>query len=180
MTDIFFYDSTPSPGNAGFAHMGPYFTRTLHGNIPHQDMARMQVNAVITQLETLARQHRQGFRFIVFLDHGNVNNQQLGNGMLNLTATNRTVLQRIGRVRCQRIYFLGCMLSRPAAGVASTIGRLVGRDVVGSQATVYAHTANGMSSDQQWLRFRANGTCINEPNQTPNLSMSRFRLQIRP
>ena len=180
MADIFFFDSTPSPGNVGFAHMGPYFRRTLQGNIPHQNMTGMQVGAVITQLENLARQHRQGFRFVVFLDHGTLNNQQLGNGMLNLTATNRALLQRIGRVRCQRIYFLGCILSRSAAGITSIVGRLIGRDVVGSQGYVFGNSATGMSSDQQWLRFRANGTCVNESNQSSNLSLTRFQLQFRP
>lgn len=160
--------------------MGPYFRRTLQGNLPHQDMAGMQPGAVITQLENLARSRPNGFRFIVFLDHGTLNNQQLGAGMLNLTATNRALLQRIGRVRCQRVYFLGCNLARPAAGITSTVGRLIGRDVVGSQGVVIGNSATGMSSSQQWLRFRANGTCINEPNQSGNLMLSRFQLQIRP
>lgn len=155
--------------------------RAQLNNVIYRNIRGQQVNSFLTMLEALVRAQKQKIRFVVIVDHGALGKQQLGNGMLNLgaiNAGNRALLQRLGRINCTRFYLLGCNLSHPVLNINTSVGKLVGKQIVASQATVL-NSNMGSFSEKAWLRFETNGHHKKEPHQVCNGDLMNPLFQIK-
>ena len=96
----------------------------------------------------------------------------MGNGQLTFDAAGRRDLQRLAKVNCTRICFLGCQLAYEIYNQTKSVGSFLGKQIVTSQAMV-DYKQNGVFSKKKFVRYEANGMKKDEPHQ---ISRAKFNM----